>query len=211
MEEATTVTNEARRHMFGVWLALGAYVLAFAVFYPQLLTISDETSYMRQAWAYAQGQTSVEVLDPSSLQVARVHPSDYPPGTSLLMAPLMAAGGWRAGFLLGPLACCLVVLLLAHWLGRLGPRHAGPVPLRHERDAQRGAGQPFSLPVLVCAGAQSVDGRGRVCGRVEPSTARNQRAGVRLFLPGKSTAARARMLGPRRGRPGRNGLAPSGA
>ncbi|HRJ77671.1 MAG TPA: hypothetical protein PLF37_04085 [Planctomycetota bacterium] len=120
MEEATTVTNEARRHMFGVWLALGAYVLAFAVFYPQLLTISDETSYMRQAWAYAQGQTSVEVLDPSSLQVARVHPSDYPPGTSLLMAPLMAAGGWRAGFLLGPLACCLVVLLLAHWLGRLG-------------------------------------------------------------------------------------------
>ncbi|RIK62368.1 MAG: hypothetical protein DCC64_10610 [Planctomycetota bacterium] len=120
MQQGPTDAGVARQPMMGVWLALGAYVLAFSLFYPQVLTISDETSYMRQAWAYAQGHATVEALDPASLKVVQVLPSDYPPGTSLLMAPLMAAGGWRAGFLLGPACSCLVVLLLAHWLGRMG-------------------------------------------------------------------------------------------
>lgn len=120
MAEGALKAGAARRHLAGVWLALFAYVLAFALFYPQVLTVSDEASYMRQAFAWSRGQTTVEILDPSTLEPAPVIPGDYPPGTSLLMAPLMAAGGWRAGFLLGPLSVCVVVLIMANWLQREG-------------------------------------------------------------------------------------------
>ena len=103
-----------------VALALAAYVLAFACFYPTVLTISDEAAYMRQAAAFAHGNTTIAQADGATGELRQVRPSDYPPGTSLLMAPLAKLGGWRAGFLLGPACCAGCVLLLAAMLRREG-------------------------------------------------------------------------------------------
>ncbi len=109
-----------QRPMLWAALALAAYVLAFAAFFPTVLTISDEAAYMRQAAAFAQGRTTISQTDAATGEARQILPSDYPPGTSLLMAPLIALGGWRAGFLLGPLCCAGCVLLLAALLSRLG-------------------------------------------------------------------------------------------
>ena len=109
-----------QRPMLCVALALAAYVLAFAWFYPSVLTISDETAYMRQGWALSQGMATVGEVDAATGQTRQVLPGDYPPGTALLLAPLMALGGWRAGFLLGALCCVAATFVLAALLKRQG-------------------------------------------------------------------------------------------
>ena len=109
-----------QRPMLCVALALAAYVLAFAWFYPSVLTISDETAYMRQGWALSQGAMTVSEFDAAIGQTRQISPSDYPPGTALMLAPLMLLGGWRAGFLLGAMCCVAATLVLAALLKRQG-------------------------------------------------------------------------------------------
>ncbi len=109
-----------QRPMLCVALVLAAYVLASAWFYPTVLTVSDETAYMRQGWALSHGATTVEEVDAATGERLRVAPSDYPPGTALLLAPLMAVGGWRSGFLLGAFCCVATTLVLASMLRQQG-------------------------------------------------------------------------------------------
>lgn len=106
-----------------LWVVLGVaalWLMAFALFFPTVVTISDEAAYVRQAKALAEGRVLVERDDVFSGAREAGRVSEYPPGTSLLMAPLMAMFGWRAAFLPGALALCAATLALAQWLRALG-------------------------------------------------------------------------------------------
>lgn len=120
MTEADPRPSLFKWPMLGVWLALAVYILAFAVSYPPVLTVSDEAAYMRQASAFSHGQRTVTAFDAVTGESVALLPSDYPAGTSLAMTPLMALGGWRAGFLLGAACCVMATLLLAALLTRRG-------------------------------------------------------------------------------------------
>jgi hypothetical protein len=75
---------------------LAVYALGLVVFPVKLALISDEAQYVRQAMAYAQGQTRVAIRDVKSGTSSEVLPSPYPPGTALLEVPFVRLGGWRA-------------------------------------------------------------------------------------------------------------------
>jgi len=101
-------------------VVLAAYLISFAVFYPNVITITDEAAYLRQAAALSEGHTIVVAPNAFTGRDEPIQVSNYPPGTSLLMAPFIALGGWKAAFLLGALCLAATVLLLAWWLEREG-------------------------------------------------------------------------------------------
>jgi hypothetical protein len=103
-----------------VWAVLFLYVVGFICFYPRALTNFDEVSYVRQAVTFSAGSSTVDTIDPYTGQHQKVHPSDYPPGTSALMTPFVWLGGWRGAFLLGLLAAVACVLFTAQWIGESG-------------------------------------------------------------------------------------------
>ncbi|HTC87429.1 MAG TPA: hypothetical protein VK686_03970 [Bryobacteraceae bacterium] len=109
-------TNEMRI----VWGALFLFVLGFLCFYPRGLTNSDEVAYVRQAVSLAAGSATVDAVDPFTGQHLRVHPSDYPAGTSVLMTPFVWLFGWRGAFLLGLLALLGCTLFTARWIADSG-------------------------------------------------------------------------------------------
>src|SRR5579871_819102 len=82
-----------------VGASFAAYVGAFAAYWPSVMVVSDESSYVRQAVAFAHGTTTAEAIDPWTHASTRVMPSTYPPGTSALQAIFVFIGGWRAAFL----------------------------------------------------------------------------------------------------------------
>jgi hypothetical protein len=99
-----------------------AYAAGFLAFPPRVLLIVDEFNYVTQAVAFAQGALTIpggEPLFPAqTLGVA----SNYPPGTSLLQAPLVAIGGWRAAAALSVLGVIVTTLVTMKWL-RENDRH----------------------------------------------------------------------------------------
>jgi hypothetical protein len=113
-----------------VWGVLLLYALGFVCFYPQALTNFDEVSYVRQAASFASGSATVDQLDPFSGQHQRLHPSDYPAGTSALMVPFVWLAGWRGTFLLGLLALSACTIFTARWIAASGgsPLYALAVP-----------------------------------------------------------------------------------
>jgi 4-amino-4-deoxy-L-arabinose transferase-like glycosyltransferase len=96
--------------------ALASYWLGFALFPPAALGINDEVFYVHQAQAFAQGRVAETLPDPLTGQPRRVVPSTYPVGTSLLQAPFVRLGGWRAAPVASALALTAAVLLLARWI-----------------------------------------------------------------------------------------------
>jgi hypothetical protein len=103
-----------------VWCVLLLYTISFACFFPKALTNFDEVSYVRQAAAFAAGTTTVDAVDPYTGLHHAAPPSDYPPGTSALMAPFVWLAGWRGAFLLGLTAVLLCVLITARWIADSG-------------------------------------------------------------------------------------------
>ena len=109
-----------------VYAVLAAYVIGFLVFPPRALLVIDEHSYVAQAMAFADFRLNLPNADPlvpaNPLRVA----SNYPPGTSLLQAPLVAVAGWRGAAALSMLALVLATLVTARWLRESGrdPRFA---------------------------------------------------------------------------------------
>lgn len=114
-------------------LPLLAFLVSFAATYPGAIVNADEAKYIRQAAAFAQGETQVEQIDPYTGQVSRVRPSDYPPGTSLLLTPLVAAD-WRLAMwlpalaLIGAVLFTALALRAAHWPPWFALLLAGFVP-----------------------------------------------------------------------------------
>jgi hypothetical protein len=103
-----------------VWCVVLLYALGFLCFYPQAITNFDEVSYLRQAVSFASGSATVDTVDPFTGQHQRVHPSDYPAGTSTLMVPFVWLAGWRGTFLLGLLALSAATLFTARWISESG-------------------------------------------------------------------------------------------
>ncbi len=83
-------------------LVLGGFVLyaaALVVYWPDVLVVSDESFYVRQARAFADGSALVPVKDPWTGREQQLLPSAYPPGTSAFQAIFVRVGGWRAAVL----------------------------------------------------------------------------------------------------------------
>jgi hypothetical protein len=105
-----------------VHVTLASFVLGLLAFWPRLLLIVDEERYVSQAMAFAGGGTTIPgsgILYPAVTGVI----SNYPPGTSLLQAPFVAVGGWRAATVVSAMALILATLATVRWL-RV---HGGPV------------------------------------------------------------------------------------
>src|ERR1700733_4998155 len=106
--------------MRSVWIVVLIYAAGFLCFYPRGLTNYDEVSYIRQAVSLAAGSATVDSVDAFTGQHQKVHPSDYPAGTSLLMVPFVWLAGWRATFLLGLLSLSAGTLFTARWISDSG-------------------------------------------------------------------------------------------
>jgi hypothetical protein len=103
-----------------VWVLVLLYAAGFLCFYPRALTNFDEVSYVRQAVSFAHGSATVDTVDAFTGQHQRVHPSDYPAGTSALMLPFVWLAGWRGAFLLGLFAISACTLFTARWIADSG-------------------------------------------------------------------------------------------
>jgi hypothetical protein len=99
-----------------VYAVLAAYAVGFVLFPPRVLLVVDEFQYVGQALAFARGSLSFPEADPlippNHLAVA----SNYPPGTSLLQAPLVAIAGWRGAMLLSLISVIVATLITMRWL-----------------------------------------------------------------------------------------------
>ena len=101
-----------------LWLSIVLIVhsAAFFAFYPQAWLVHDETFYVRQAAAFAQGRATLELWDPARQAFAAKLASPYPPGTSLLMALPVRLFGLPGAFLVSWLSSLLLVLATSAWL-----------------------------------------------------------------------------------------------
>jgi len=125
MPEPSTVISPAmsnlrRRSLLVIALLTGIYALGFLVTWPTALLVSDEALYVNQAELFAEGTTRWAVPDAITSEPSRVLVSDYPPGTSLLQAPLVRIGGWRAAAVISVAALVATALVLRRWLEREG-------------------------------------------------------------------------------------------
>jgi 4-amino-4-deoxy-L-arabinose transferase-like glycosyltransferase len=106
---------ESRYAMHTVALVLLLCTAAFFLTYPSVITVSDESSYLRQALLFAHGKTRLTV-ESSEGATRRENVSKYPPGTSLLMTPWMVLFGWRGAFMASFMSFLILVLTTAQWL-----------------------------------------------------------------------------------------------
>jgi hypothetical protein len=103
-----------------VWIGCAAYALGFALFYPQAITNDDEAMYLRQTQLLLEGRQTIQVTNALTGETLTHDPSKYPVGTAALMAPFVAAAGWRGAYVLPCLSLVLAVLMLARWLEQEG-------------------------------------------------------------------------------------------
>jgi 4-amino-4-deoxy-L-arabinose transferase-like glycosyltransferase len=100
---------------------LAVFAVAFAALYPAAITVSDESSYLRQAQLIAGGGTTIVAVNPFTGKDDDYQPrGHYPLGTALLMVPFVYLGGWSAAFWLPMLCVLLTVLVTARWLVSAG-------------------------------------------------------------------------------------------
>ena len=118
--EPTAATGTHRAAAWLLLLPLVGYVAGFAAFTPQAFSVADESFYVAQAVAFAGGQRFVQGIEPVSGQASMVPASAYPVGTSLLQAPFVHMGDWRAAGWLSVVAVVGTVLILAQWLAEAG-------------------------------------------------------------------------------------------
>lgn len=100
--------------------AVTLYAIGFVALFPNAIVVSDESAYVAQAVAFANGRVTLKRFDPLRDEFASVLPSTYPPGTSLLQMPFVAAFGWRGAPLASLLALVLMVASTARWLRNEG-------------------------------------------------------------------------------------------
>ncbi len=187
-----------------VWAVLLLYVAGFLCFYPRGLTNFDEVSYVRQAVSLAAGSTTVDAVDPFTGQHQRLHPSDYPAGTSAADGSLRVAG-WMARHVpagtSGALGLHAVHGALDCRFGRLAAVRAGRArisarhgdgPHRHERPSERLPGGGRTVAVLGGRPKHSLAAPGRgFPGRRVHLPARAQSRALRDLLRGRRVPARA--------------------
>lgn len=99
-----------------LWIPILAFFISFAATYPGSIVLKDEANYIRQASAFAKGEIQVEYVNPITQERTDVRPSDYPPGTSLIIAPFIYIGGWNTAYWMPALALIFAVLFTAFLL-----------------------------------------------------------------------------------------------
>jgi len=106
-------TNQKR-----ILLALIAiHACGFVTFYPEVVTVSDEISYVLQTRLLSEGTNEEVVLDPFTggfIRTGRL--THYPLGTALLALPFFWAGGWQFVFWMPFIASLLAFWATAKWL-----------------------------------------------------------------------------------------------
>jgi len=97
------------------------YALAFLAFYPNAVTNDDEAAYLRHARIIVEGRASAVIkLDALTGEPVDHVVSRYPVGTAAMMAPFVAAAGWKGAFFV-PFLCLMGgVLVTGRWLQREG-------------------------------------------------------------------------------------------
>jgi hypothetical protein len=108
--------GDPRRAWRIVLALLAIYVVGFAIFHPRVVVNVDESQYLRQTLLLLEGRSTLEIMDPLTGESIERLPSTYPIGTAVLMAPWVAAFGWRGAFVVAPIALVLAVVLLARLL-----------------------------------------------------------------------------------------------
>ncbi len=120
------------RHGFAVVTGVMAlWIAGFALFYPDAITLGDEAGFLRQALAYAQGESEWLSVHPITGQPSVLHPTHRPPGTALLLAPLVRGFGWRGSFVVPALCLLATVAFTTLWIRGAGgsPLYALAIPL----------------------------------------------------------------------------------
>lgn len=116
-------------------LVLLVYAAGYVLFPPRVLVINDEERYVIQAMAFARGDLTLPGTNSLIVSDQKRVASDYPPGTSLLQAPLVRLGGWPAAGLLSVLGLAALTIFTALLLRAYDLR------------------QEFALAVLAFAGS----------------------------------------------------------
>jgi 4-amino-4-deoxy-L-arabinose transferase-like glycosyltransferase len=107
----------ARSSKWWILLAVVAtYAASMAAFYPRAISNIDESSYVAQAQAFADGEARRYWENPIAGLPNPYRPGDYPPGTALLMAPFVFAFGWQGAFLVPLLGLVGLILTTARWI-----------------------------------------------------------------------------------------------
>ncbi len=99
-------------------LALGVFAFGFGLWWPDVITNTDEGMYVHHAATLLRGQTHFAVTDPWTGATSWQLPAQYPLLTSLLQMPAMAVVGWRGAYVEPLLGVLITVLATAHWLRR---------------------------------------------------------------------------------------------
>ncbi|TVR17351.1 MAG: hypothetical protein EA391_05215 [Balneolaceae bacterium] len=109
-----------------LWLPVLVFLISFAATYPGVSILIDETHYLRQAAAFANGQIMVEEFHPVTQQVTYSLPSEYPPGTSFVAGIFMLFGGWGLAFWMPALSLAAAIFFTALLLRvcKLNPHYA---------------------------------------------------------------------------------------
>jgi hypothetical protein len=101
-----------------ILLALIAiHAFGFVSFYPDVVTVSDETSYVLQTRLLAEGTNEEIVSDPFTggfIRTGRL--THYPLGTALLALPFFWVGGWKFVFWMPFIASLLALWATTNWL-----------------------------------------------------------------------------------------------
>jgi len=105
--------TKSRRIVLAVALL---YALSFLAFYPRTIVNDDESHYVGQTRLLLEGRLTTERIDPRSGEHVEYAPEPYPLGNAIAMAPFVAIGGWRAGFLVSMLSLLLATYALVRWL-----------------------------------------------------------------------------------------------
>ncbi len=107
-----------------VWRLIAAilllYALGFALWYPSVVTNTDESNYLLQTRLLLEGRTAVEKVDPFTGEIFEFLERPYPNGLPLLMAPFVWAGGVGAAYWVPLLSVVAAVLMLGRWLQEQG-------------------------------------------------------------------------------------------
>lgn len=103
-----------------LWIPILAFILSFAATYTGSIVLKDEANYIRQAGAFANGEIQVEYVNPVTKESTDIRPSEYPPGTSLIITPFIYIGGWQLAFWMPALALIFAVIFTAFLLKKVG-------------------------------------------------------------------------------------------
>ena len=109
------------RQKFILLALVAVHALAFLSFYPEIITVSDEMSYVLQTRLLAEGTNEEIVFDPfTGKYVHTGRKTLYPLGTALFALPFFKAGGWQFVFWMPFLALLAALWATANWLKEEG-------------------------------------------------------------------------------------------